>query len=444
MTVPTRPGKVASMSLFPVLFPDRHRELTARVELYARPLDAGDVERLQVERFNATWDYCQQLPFYRAWRREHALPERISRTSDVTAFPLLTKQVLVERSDEVFQGGAIRDFYTTGGSTGEPARYPRAGYDLTSMHANSYLGRSWWGIRPMDRHALLWGHSHLFGSGWRGRLAQAKRAGADRLLNIRRMNAYDLTEAALQHDYDVVRRYDPVFLIGYTSAVFKLARHMQAHGLSLPQPRRLAAVVLTAETVSRADAEVISAVFGVPVVIEYGAAETGVVATSYGGTWPLRVFWYSFLCLAGPQGDLRLTTLDRRLFPLVNYANNDVVVPDAVEGDSVLSFREVLGRRQDVVVLRTAAGHRLELSAILPVHVLKSFPGILSIQFRQRDDLLEVFVQADRPLDLDEVTAFFGRELAKDHPDVDPRSYRVEQVDEQVTTVAGKHALFRP
>ena len=41
----------------------------------------------------------------------------------------------------------------------------------------------------------------------------------------------------------------------------------------------------------------------------------------------------------------------------------------------------------------------LDLSPILPVHILKTLPGIVGVQFRQeRPDALHIYVQADHEL----------------------------------------------
>lgn len=423
----------------------RHRELARRIALFEEDPSRAEIERFQVRRFNEIWEYClAEVPFYRSWRREHGLPERICRPADLRDFPLIDKDVLIRRGDEIFQGGRLTDAYSTGGSTGQPTRYPRGPAEATNRWVDNYLGRHWSGIRPLDPQVLLWGHAHLFGSGLSGRLAQGRRRVADRLANITRLNAYDVSEAALHAHYEALRRANPVCLVGYTSAVFKLARHVERNGLRLGDRSRLRAVVLCAETASDADIALVEKVFAAPAVIEYGAAETGVMAMSCGGTRWIRVIWDSHLCLVSASGALTVSSLAPRLFPLINYAIGDRVEPADVVDGNALAFHAVLGRQQDVVRVSSDSGI-LDLSAILPVHILKSYPGIIGVQFRQEQPgLLRIHLQADRALDLADVTSFFVRELRKDHPGLDPGSVIVDQVAEQATTVAGKHALFLP
>jgi phenylacetate-coenzyme A ligase PaaK-like adenylate-forming protein len=425
-----------------VLFKNRRQMLSAKVERY-RTQDRETIERLQVAQFNAVWSYClSDVPFYRTWAREHDLPDRIDRPSDLAAFPTLTKQVIVERSDEIFQGGTVRSWVTTGGSTGEPARYPVGTTEAGLAWANMYLGRGWWGIRPFDEHVMIWGHSHLFGTGLKGRIAQAKRKGADRVLNITRLNAYDMTEQALESHFLRLRRGNPLFMVGYTSGVFRLARYIEANGLAL-QVNRLRGVVLTSETVSDADIDTVERVFRAPAIIEYGAAETGVIAYSRDKARTLQVFWDSFICLRDAGGVLSLTTITPRLFPLVNYEIGDVVGGGNAADGSVLTFDSVLGRKQDVIKVAAIDGRELELSAILPVHILKGYTGVRSVAFEQHDASVSVFVETDGALDSDDIARYFARELRKDHPSFDPHSVKFLQTAEQQKTPAGKHRLVR-
>lgn len=427
-----------------VLLRDRQQLVAKQAELYAQDLSRAEVELHQLDRFNAVWAYClAEIPFYQAWAAEHDLPSRLGSLSELHAFPLLTKTDIVNRADEVFENGKITAAYSTGGSSGEPARYPRGEKDADASYANIYAGRAWWGIRPFDSYLHLWGHSHLFGgSGLSGRVVKAKRKLADAMANAVRVNAYDMTTEALQSHHAALVRANPVYIVGYTSAVFKLARHIESTGADVTGLTKLKAVIVTAETVTKSDADLISRVLGAPVVIEYGAAETGVMALSRGDSWPLQVMWQNNI-LTIKDADIVVTTLTDRLFPLINYAIGDRAEGGDVVNGNALALGAVTGRAKDVVTVATTDGRELELSAILPVHLLKGEPGITAVQFRQEGPSnVRVFLSADRHLTLEGVAKVFNSHMLKDHPDYDPASVQFELVDSPVLTKAGKQALF--
>lgn len=426
------------------LMRDRQREVARVGEIYAATTSAVNIENRQVQKFNTVWRYClAEVPFYRRWAADHGLPSSIGSVSDLHDFPVLQKHDIVENHDEIFQGGRIKLAYSTGGTTGTPTRYPLGPGEALINYANTYAARAWWGIRPFDSYVHLWGHSHLFAGGMRGRIAKAKRRVADDLINATRLNAYDMTEAALHRHYTDMCSSRPSFLVGYTSAVVKLAHFIERTGLDTCPLKAMKAVIVTAETVTELDARIIGRVFATPVVTEYGSAETGTIAVSRGGTWPLQVLWDSFALTVGPDDALAVTTLSPRLFPLIRYGIGDQVtaMPDSL--GNVHELAAVRGRAHDVIRVGTVDGDALELSAILPVHILKNDNRVISVQFRQETEhRLRIFVQAGAPITVPEISSFFAQRLQLDHPSFDPSSVEIEMVREPKLTKAGKHALF--
>src|ERR1035437_8675705 len=108
-SLPDESGEVMHAAILRhILFRNRREMLAGKMERY-RARDPEAIERLQVAQFNAVWSYClTNVPFYRTWAREHNLPKRIDRPADLAAYPTLTKQLIIERSDEIFRGGTVK------------------------------------------------------------------------------------------------------------------------------------------------------------------------------------------------------------------------------------------------------------------------------------------------------------------------------------------------
>lgn len=426
-----------------VIFRDRQRCLADKAAIYAANPSNDEVMARQTERFNARWSECQGHPFYRRWASEHDLPLRIEHPSDLRSWPLLTKEAVVQREEEIFSDGD-RSAYSTGGSTGRPVDYPRGKADIGPIYGNMYTCRSWWGVRPFDPQMMLWGHAHLFGKGIGGHVRVAKRKLADRLLNMERLDAYDMRPAALEADALRIVSSNPTFIYGYTSAMFKVACTIRDVYPDY-EPQGLRAVSVTAETATHADLERIAEVFKCPVTIEYGTAETGVIAGSRYESSYIQVLWDGHIAIADDEGHLALSTLDPRRFPLVNYAVEDVVEPLEAFDGNCLAFRRIFGRLKDILTLRTTSGEPVEVSAILPVHILKTFPGITSVQFsRVPPTSACVHVETDRPIDVASIASYFREQFSRDYPDVDTSEcLHFELSSGSDLTVAGKHRLFR-
>lgn len=405
---------------------DLRRKLVARrlagietaVAAYAGAARPGEVVRAQVAAFNNVWsDARKRFRFYRSWQETHALPDRITSPAELAAFPPLSKQALRPFAEEIVADSGASLRVTTGGSTGEPASFPADAGDLDQNYIRAHLGRQWYGTQPCDRMVMVWGHSHLFGGGWRGWARRHWRRIKDGMVNIARLSAYDLAPASLErHGHHLVRS-QPRIVYGYTSALTSIARHWQQNhpGKSLGNPH-LRVVIATSETVADADRELLRSAFGAPVGIEYGLAEVGPVAHSHPSDDFLRVFSHSFL-LVQPAGGLLLTTLERRAFPLINYATGDTVAIAEAHAGSVLSVSRIKGREHDMIAVQTEHGHRIVHGEMF-THILKAIPDVTRFQVCQRlDQSIVVTIQPARGASIDLIANAFYREIHKEVPD---------------------------
>ncbi|MCH7562937.1 MAG: hypothetical protein IH968_03835 [Gemmatimonadetes bacterium] len=422
---------------------NRLEELDSKRRLYKVSPSPDDIARCQVERFNRMWQRAhREIPFYDHWRREHALPERIGRLRELLEFPPLTKDDIQQNETLIFQNARGGGEIFTGGSTGKPVRFPFSPVDARTAYVDIYVGRSWYDVRPLDDAMVFWGHQHLFGAGLRGTLAEYRRRVLDRLLNIQRVSAYDMSASTVARHVSTVCRSDPQVIVGYTSCVYKLARHMVDEGVTCGTNRRLKAVVVTAETVTGSDVELIQEAFGVPLVVEYGLAEAGVIAYSQGDPSNLRVFWDSVIATSDEDDVLLVTTIGDRDFPLVNYRTDDVI--DATEeiAGSILGMRSVLGRKRDVLRMALTDGTEVEVNGLLLMHVVKGYRHVFSMQFEQKGPAeVRISVVSDRELDCEELKRYVLGVVRGEHGEVAESCLEVAQVEAVRRTPAGKEVL---
>lgn len=426
------------------LFSNRLRLLEAKKDLYGRVEDSKSIREHQVRAFNAMWSKALAgNAFYRAWRSKHGLPATIASLAEIAEFPALTKLDIRRNRDEIFRDLPPHRLVSTGGSTGEPTPFPTRNEEKDWEYANTYLGKSWWGVDPLDPILMYWGHSHLFGKGPKMRVNRARRDLGDWLINTRRENAYDMTPETLSRYLANLRRHNPVAIIGYTSCLYQLSKYALEKGIGIGKQGRLKAVIPTSETVTSQDIELIHRAFGAPVAVEYGMAETGVIAYSRGESDRLCVFWDSFVVEAAADGGLFVTTLNDRLFPLVRYRTDDFGETEEADRGSALYLRNVKGRTKESVAVAGRTGETLNLSGILLVHILKGYPGILGINFKQLDGRrVQIRLSSDAPIDLHGTRDWFFRLLLKDHPDVREDAFDFAQVNRTEKTVAGKEKIL--
>lgn len=416
--------------------------------LYDGSRDPVAIAQYQTETFNGLWlQWSRDHPFYRMWKERHALPDAISSTADLEKWPPLTKADIQDHVELVMPRGYRGPRISTGGSTGRPIELPVSGDLADRRYARLYLGRGWWGIEPLMNQVTFWGHSHLFGTGWTGRLREYRRRLADWISDTIRFNAYDMTPDRLQHHASELRRHAPEFMHGYTSCLFKLARHISETGAPTGNLSRLKAVILTSETITEADRDLVSAVFGAPVVSEYGMAEIGGIAYSRPERDGLSVFWHDVICTVPDPGAergglLRVTELIDQPFPLVNYATDDRVRICEQPAGGILHLATVEGRRADVLMLKDRSGAIVTLSGILVVHILKALPGVLSVQFTQTSPgRARVSLMARQALDLPTVERRFRSALLGDSIDLADDSIEFVIANDLKLTRAGKETM---
>ena len=295
----------------------------------------------------------------------------------------------------------------TGGSSGEPLRFPVARPEINAQAECVWLLRRWAGIEPAARAALIWGHSHMLGEGWRGRLARIKRELADRALGFLRCSAYDLSRSAVAEYVQTIRRHQPEYVVGYSAALDQFVRIAEfVDGSSLGASPRV--VIATGEALPFADSrQRIEAYFGCPLRMEYGCVEAGSVAQeSEPGHY--RVAWHGHFVERDEDGELLVTSLFERAMPLIRYRTGDRVALRSERTIGLTGFGVVDGRKNPLIALPSGACVHSEAVA----HAVREVDVVDAYQLQFSQDQLRLAYVARRELSEVEHAAIRSR-LAK-------------------------------
>jgi len=329
---------------------------------------------------NRTRDYAALAGLDPAWR-----PESLE---DLRKLPLMDKQTLSAHREQLVNagvpGGAIR--YNTGGSSGQPLIFyfdkRRQAYDK----AGRMRTHQWWGIRPGDREAYLWGSPVELSK--QDRLKQLR----DWMTNEMLLSAFDLSEQSVGHFVERLRRFRPACLFGYPSSISLMCRLAQraGHDLgSLP----VQVVFSTAEVLYDHQREIISEAFGgAPVADNYGSREGGFIAHEC----PERRMHVTsenviveFLvegrpAAPGEDGEIVVTHLDNHAMPFIRYRTGDIGQPSDETcpcGRGLEVMKVVKGRTTDFVIAPDGRWvHGLAL-----IYVVRAIPGVGQYQIVQDD-----------------------------------------------------------
>jgi phenylacetate-CoA ligase len=315
------------------------------------------ITAFQLERLRVQWRQAiQEVPYYRQLVADGKAPRDFDSLDEYRArVPVLTRQTLLDQAAHFKRSQAPDLAVTTAGSSGNPVRLGCWKDEATANTAvNQWAGRLQNGMQPQDPVLLLWGHSHLLGTGLAGRMRGQRRKFNDWLLGYCRLDAYHVDGTTASGYYEAAMRFRPKVVIGYACALDLWARHCLAKGTNLAACGVKLGIACSEMFPKPDSREIIGQFLGAPVVMEYGGVEFGVVAYQLGSGGDYRVFWSSHLIEVNEEagGELLVSSLTDRYVPLFRYKNGDACEgPEERPGGSVLSFKAVKGRVNDTLTM---------------------------------------------------------------------------------------------
>jgi phenylacetate-CoA ligase len=349
-----------------------------------------DVQAVQLARLRSIVRYAtEHVPYYRDLFRNHDIrPEQIQSPEDFLRVPVLTKATLQERLPELVaeerdrrQGRAN----ASGGSTGKPVQFFQDDEYWDRAYANQWFVDGWWGIRPGDRTAWVWGADRdIPDQSWRERLYGA-------ISQVRMCNAFALTEPQMDGFAKMLAVWKPRYVIAYASALEVFAKFL----LERPQLRvRPRAIKTTADVLSKGRREIIERAFGCPVYNFYGSREINNLAAECPARKGLHVNsltrYIEIVDDAGKPvppgvpGRLLLTDLTNYFQPFLRYEIEDIgswKKEGCSCGRPFPLLEQVWGRSSDFIV----APEGKLIHSVFFTHLFYDMPEIALFQINQKE-----------------------------------------------------------
>jgi phenylacetate-CoA ligase len=295
------------------------------------------------------------VPYYRElFRAQRFDPRAIESRADLAELPLLTREIVQERYDDLVdpahRGKNIKK--GTSGSTGKPLKFEYSPASECWRQAIKLRGYGWAGYRPGRKTFFYW-------AAVSGGPPSAKMR-IDRAL--KRETFIDSMKQDLpsrQRALDVLRRTEPEIIVCYTQACAQFARWITDNGLrdwdDIP-------VICAAEAVLPADRAALSKAFGPDIFETYGSRETmlmGAECEAHQGmhlseeNLVLEVVRNGRPVAAGESGDVVVTDLHNYGMPMIRYVNGDLAVRGPEQrcacGRGLGRLERVDGRRADTM-----------------------------------------------------------------------------------------------
>ncbi|MDS4041566.1 MAG: AMP-binding protein [Candidatus Competibacter sp.] len=356
-----------------------------------------ELERHRLESLRAFLVHAgARVPYYRRLFEEARFdPGALSSLEDLQRLPFLTKPLIRANTEALkAQDAGPLKRYNTGGSSGEPLIFFMGRDRISHDVAARWRATRWWGVDIGDPEIVVWGSPIELGT--QDRL----RAIRDAVLRTHLLPAFEMSEANLDRFVAEIRRRRPRMLFGYPSALSLIARHAERHSQCMDDLGIVVAFV-TSERLYEDQRETIARIFGCQVANGYGARDAGFIAHQCpSGGMHLSaedivvelIDHNGRLVPAGEAGEIVVTHLATRDFPLVRYRTGDIAVMDDRPcpcGRGLPMLKEIQGRATDFVV----AADGTIMHGLALIYVVRDLPGIEQFKIIQESrDFIRVLL----------------------------------------------------
>ena len=390
---------------------------------------------------NEVWkDAVENIPFYADWKARHNLPDQISSLEDFAKWPILKKGDL-QANPELLKRKTTRKFHesVTGGSTGEPLHFGTFPEQGQRVNACMLMARAGLDFYPGDKVFLFWGHRHFYGHGVKAKVKFFIRQCKDWLNNTYRADACDLSPRYLAFIGRKVNRVNPEVIIAYSASLLAFVRYAKKRGVSFCGTR-LKCIICTAGPLLKPERDEVSAYFGAPVYMEYGAMDAGQMAyMQKDGRYHVFQQYRMLHTVNDGTGDVNLvTTLTKDYLPLFRYQIGDYLKDCTYTSDGrVVSIGEVYGRGSDVIALPSGLRFQVQTFMVCAEEIGK----ILAYQLVRKGDKLEFRIQVTEAL-TDEERTIVREKAYSIVPELKAVGFEIVEVAELIKAPSGKIRLL--
>lgn len=323
-------------------------------------LSADQLREKQNYAFLETYANALRSSFYRELYAKHGVAiESIKSIDDIKQLPTVGKSDLQSHKDRIIvpHSTAKSLYITTGGSTGVPV-----GFYLEKARTRAkelaFIEHLWsrFGYKQGKRTMILRGVP----------VATSINSGLYKIDNLRNwlvMSSVHLGESTITEYNNTIRKYQPVYIQGYPSALLLLAKLFSNQNISPPSSIEL--IFAGSEHLGSEEKAFISKTFNAPVYSWYGHSEKVLLGgfCEYSDKYHMHpLYGYTEILddngqlITSGHGELVGTNFDNRIFPLIRYRTCDnATLSDYICrcGRNHLILDSLDGRTQDILLSKT-------------------------------------------------------------------------------------------
>lgn len=300
------------------------------------------IEKLQMKKLRRLlYHVYENVAYYkRVFKNAGLTPSDIKTKEDLKLLPLLDKET-VKKNFYTLRASDFDSYKpflsSTGGTTGRPLKYYSDVDDYTVFWADLWRVWSWAGYNLGDKRVTIGSTPS------NGLIAFVRNRIMERNLNI---SSFDIKPENIHHIKAQIRKFKPVMLRGYPSALGLLASHFK---LDCPT---LKAVITTSEQLYPHQRKLLEAYFECELFDNYGCPDGGIMACEC--EKHSHHINSENVITEIVDGEIVVTSLSRYAMPFIRYRTGDMgeLSDDKCDcGRGLEMLDELQGRLSDFITL---------------------------------------------------------------------------------------------
>lgn len=239
-------------------------------------------------------------------------PPNISSLSDLKKLPIVSKDELITHNAAIHTNLKFKKTFqcSTSGTSGQSLQFKREEKADSFNRAAIFRGYSWYHVQPWERNGYFWGFNFSV-------FSKVKTILLDALQNRFRLFSFQSTE--LKRFNKKLEKSN--YLHGYSSMIYEVAKYRNEQGLQIPQHLKM--IKGTSEKIMDSYQSEIQKAFGIKMISEYGAAETGIIAFECSsGNMHLNM---EGVLVEEVENEIIVTNLQMYAFPIIRYKLGDYI-----------------------------------------------------------------------------------------------------------------------
>ena len=357
----------------------------------------------------------ENVPYYhRVFKERNLGVDDVRTKEDLRKLPVLLKSDIRRHFSELISRcyPANQLVYRTSGGTGDQIRFYVTKEQMSWEVAAEYRAYGWGNYHLGDKCLLFWGSPLDIAK--HDNLVSQLTSQMERVLLL---NTYVLSDSVLSKYVELMKRFHPKIVRGYSSSVYLMAQYMLERDIDFEQPE---AVFTSAEMLFLFQRLAIEKAFGCPVFDYYGSREVGALAAECEEHAGYHISAENVVleCVEngqqvadGERGVVLVTNLRNHGMPLIRYAIGDVGKPSCKScncGRGLPLLESIEGR-----VSQFMAVYDKQSKQIVPVST--AAPGPFSMALMQVP--LESYRIVQESLDRVVIKAVKGKGYSQKHTD---------------------------